>query len=177
MTRAEISIAVAALVLTPAFKVVEFVALPVLYRPDFLLVLAVAVGWHSDVWSAAPAGFALGLLEDLFVGRFPGQRAVSLAAAAAISSSLKRLISPDSALSKVIAAVVSAAAADLASFVILRSGGIDASVTYLVRWIWPVSVAWSAFLVLPVESVTRRFAGLLGRLWPEEGRKGREAAA
>jgi rod shape-determining protein MreD len=177
MTRAEVAIAAAALILAPLFKAFEFVLLPVLYRPDFLLALAVAVGWSSDLWTAATAGFTLGLLEDLFAGRALGTRALSMALAAVTSSFVKRLINPDSVLSKVIAAMVSAALADAASFAILRARGIEVGLIYFVRWIWPVSVGWSAVLVLPVGSITHRLARILSRLWPSEGKQGREAAA
>ena len=174
MTRREIASALSAFFLAPVFKVVEFVALPAAYRPDFLVVLAAVVGWSSDVWSAAPVGFALGLLEDLFVGRVLGMRAMSLALASAISSVLKGALNPDSVFSKAISAGVAAAAADIASFSILRARGINVGVLYLLRWVLPATVAWSAVLAVPVGAAANGLARGIARLWPSpgEGRKG-----
>lgn len=166
MTRNEVFVAIAALLQASLMKIVEFVALPVLHRPDLLLTLAVVVGWSSHPWAAAWSGFALGLIDDLIGGRALGVRAVSLGLAAAVSSSLKRLIRPDAALSKMVAASISATVADLLSFAALRGRGSGVTGTYFIRWIWPATVVWAVVLVLPADWVTRRLAQGLGRLWP-----------
>ncbi len=176
MTRSDLLVALSALVLAPLFKAVEFIVLPVAYRPDLLVVLAISVGWTCEFWTAVPGGFIVGLVEDLLTGRALGSRAISLALAASTSTLLKRFVSPDAALSKVIAALVSAAVADAMNFAILRGMGIPAGLYNFLRVIWPATVAWSAVLVLPLDSLNRRFALLLGRLWPAGEEKRKEAA-
>lgn len=175
MTRSESLVALSAIILGIVAKAFEFIALPVSFRPDLLVVLAVSVGWACEFWTSVPAGFALGLLEDLITGRALGSRAISLSIAAATASLLKRFISPDAVLSKVIAALVAATVADVASFALLRAMGIEVGLMNFVRMIWPSTAAWSVVLVLPLDAVNRRFALFLGRFWP--AREGRGAVA
>jgi rod shape-determining protein MreD len=177
MTRNESLAVVSALVLGILFKAFEFIVLPVAYRPDLLVILAVSVGWACGFWASAPAGFALGLLEDLISGRAPGCRAISLSVAAATSTMLKRLISPDAVLSRVIAALLSTFVADAVSYGILRATGLEIGLQYVLRVILPASVVWSMVLILPLGGMNRRFALLLGRIWPAKEGSGREASA
>ncbi len=171
MIRKEALVALSAVPLAFLFKALEFVALPFMYRPDLLLVLAVAVGWASGFWMSFPIGFVVGLIEDLISGRAPGSRAVSLSLAALTSSLIRRFVNPDSALSKMISAALSAVIADAACFGVLRAMGIGIGFDYSVRTILPASVAWAAALILPVDSMLRRLVAFFGRFWPakEEG--------
>lgn len=177
MTRHEISVVVLAIFVAPLAKMVEFAALRAVGGPDFLAVLAVSVGWSCDLWSAGPAGFILGLIEDLISGRALGTRAVSLALAAFLASGLRRFLNPDSLSSKMIAAFAGTALADLASWAILLSLGIPITYAHFAKSIWIRSALWSAFLIGPVEALMRRAAGSIQSLLPSSGRKGRETAA
>lgn len=177
MIRKEGLAAISAVILAVLFKAVEFVALPVRYRPDLLMVLAVVVGWICGFWMSFPIGFVLGLVEDLITGRAPGSRALSLSLAAVTSSIIKRFVNPDSVLSKVISAVVSTALADAACFGILRAMGVGIGLDHSIRMILPASVAWSALLVLPIDSAVRRLASFFGRFWPANEDREREVPA
>ena len=177
MTRREALASISAVVLAIAFKAIEFVMLPVRYRPDLLIVLAVSVGWACGFWMSFPVGFVLGLLEDLISGRAPGSRALSLALAAMTSSIIKRFVNPDSVLSKLISAILSTAVADVACFGVLRAMGIEIGLDYSIRMILPASVAWSALLILPVDSMVRRLSHFLGRLLPAKEDREREVPA
>lgn len=157
-------------------KVVESVMLPAVRSPDLLVVLAACVGWSCDLWNALPAGFAIGLIEDLIVGRALGSRAISLAVAAAAVSALKRFINPDSFSSKILAALASATLADLVTWAILRSMRMGIAATFFVREIWLPSALWSLLLIGPLHAVIRRTAAGLQNLWPSSGTKGRETA-
>lgn len=177
MTRREGFVALTGVLLSPLFKIFESVAVPAGFRPDFLLLLAVSCGWSCDVWAAAPAGFAVGLVEDLIVGRALGMRSASLAAAAVTASLLRRVINPDSAVSKILAALASAVVADAASLVILRSAGVELGYQYLARKILPVTVAWAGVLALPMDFIVTRISRALSGLWPARRGRDREAAA
>lgn len=176
MSRREAFMAATALILAPVLKMFESVVLPVSYRPDFLVVLAVSSGWSCDVWVAAPSGFAIGLVEDLLTGRAPGMRSISLAVAALAASLVKRVVSPDSLVSKVLAALASAGVADVASFAILRATGVRVDLVYFLRSILPVTVVWAGLLMLPVDFILTRVSQAFARLWPAR-RRDREAAA
>jgi len=177
MTRREALAAISAVVLAVLFKAVEFVTLPVRYRPDLLVVLAVSTGLACGFWTSFPIGFVLGLIEDLVSGRAPGSRAISLSLAAMTSSIIKRFANPDSVFSKLISAVLSTAVADAACFGVLRAMGIGIGLDYSVRMILRASVAWSVLLILPVDSIARRFSHFLGRFWPVNEDREREVQA
>lgn len=177
MTRREMFVVLTAVALAPVLKVFEFVALPVVHRPDFLVVLSVVCGWACDVWVAAPAGFIVGFVEDLLVGRAPGSRSVSLMVAAVAASLLKRVINPESLLSKFIAALSSAFVADAVNYAVLRSMGVALSLNYFARHILPATIVWAGALVLPVDFIIVRISHSLARLWPAKRGRDREATA
>jgi len=174
MTRRDAGFTLAALMLAPIFKLVEFVALPPLYRPDLLALLTAAAGRSLDPWVAAPVGFAVGLIEDLFVGRALGVRAVSLALAGVTSSLLKSVLDPDSAFSKMLGASAGTVTADVISFGILRARGTSVGLAYLLRYVIPGTLVWALALALPVGAAAERLARCIVRIWPssDEGRKG-----
>ncbi|MGE5580027.1 MAG: rod shape-determining protein MreD [Bacillota bacterium] len=177
MTRKEGLAAFASLFLAISLKSVEFVVFPVKYRPDLLVVLAASLGWASGLWMSFPLGFVLGLLEDLIFGRALGQRAISLAVASMTASLLRRFVNPDSALSKALVAVISAVLADAAGFATLRAMGIEIGLQYSVRMILPATAAWSLILILPIDALQRRLAGLIGRIVPAGEDREKEVAA
>lgn len=177
MTRREALASLSAVLLAVMFKAVEFVALPVTHRPDLLMVLAVSVGWTCGFWTSVPSGFILGILEDLFTGRAPGSRAISLCVASTVTTTMRRFVNPESVVSKAMAALVSTVLADAACFGAMRAAGVEIGLTYAARAILPASVAWSVILILPVDAVARRFAAFLGRFWPAREDKEREVPA
>jgi len=177
MTRKEGLAAIASLLLVVLFKSLEFVVLPVKYRPDLLAVLAASLGWACGLWMSFPLGLVLGLVEDLFFGRALGVRAISLGVASMTASLLKRFANPDSLLSKAIVAGISAVFCDAAGFAVLRAMGIGISLQYSVRTILPATVAWSIILILPVDGLQRRLAGLIGRIVPAREDREKEVAA
>ncbi len=176
MTRNETLTIASGILLAIIAKALEFVVLPVRYRPDLLVVLAVAIGWGSGFWASLPAGFGLGLIDDLVFGRAPGSRAVSLAIASVSASTLRRFMNPDSILSKAVSALFSSAVSDVACFGMLRAMGVEVGLQYSFRTILPATVAWSVVLIVPVGGMVRRLSLLLGRLWPANEDVGREAA-
>ena len=174
MTPREAAFALTALFFTPILKLAEFVALPTLYRPDLLLVLTAVISRSLHPWAAAPVGFAVGLIEDLLVGRALGVRAVSLALAGVVSSLLKSVLDPDSAFSKVLCAAAAAFSADAASFGMLRIRGTAVGVVYLLKWVLPGTLLWAAALAVPMGAVAERLARGIVRIWPSSdgGQKG-----
>ena len=177
MIRNEGLAAIASLLLAVLLKSVEFVVLPVQYRPDLLVVLAASLGWACGLWMSFPLGFVLGLLEDLFFGRALGQRAISLGVASMMASLLRRFVNPDSALSKALTAGISSVLADAVGFVTLRAMGIEVGFQYWVRMILPATAAWSVVLILPVVGLQRRLAEFIGRIVPARGDREKEVAA
>jgi rod shape-determining protein MreD len=177
MIRNEGLAAIASLLLAVLLKSVEFVVLPVQYRPDLLVVLAASLGWACGLWMSFPLGFVLGLLEDLFFGRALGQRAISLGVASMMASLLRRFVNPDSALSKALTAGISSVLADAVGFVTLRAMGIEVGFQYWVRMILPATAAWSVVLILPVDGLQRRLAEFIGRIVPARGDREKEVAA
>lgn len=157
-------------------KIAEAALLPASRGPDLLVVLAACVGWSCDLWNALSAGFALGLIEDLILGRALGLRAVSLTLAALTASGLRQFINQESLSSKVIVGIVSSTVSDLVAWGILASMGMAIEGSHFVRAIWIPSALWSALLIAPAEAVTVRTAVFLHGLWPSSGRKGRETA-
>lgn len=166
---------VVSLILAPLAKVVESVAAPATGGPDLLLVLAVCVGWLCDPWHATPAGFALGLVEDLVVARCLGSRAIPLAIAALLAGSLKSILSQESLSSKTLAALAGSTVADYATWGILAAKGIRIVPLYFVRSIWMPSALWAAFLVGPMHFALMRLAAWAGSVLPPLSGKGREA--
>lgn len=162
------------LLLAVLAKIVESAALPALMGPDLLVVLAGCVGWSCDLWNAVPAGFAIGLLEDVIIGRALGARSVSLALAAASASALRWFINPDSLSSKVIAAFFAATLADFSTWLILGLRGISIPGSHFIKAIWIPTALWSVLLMGPAETAIRKAAGFIGRYFPSSETKGRE---
>lgn len=176
MSRREGSIIAVAVLLAPLAKMVEFAAIPAIGGPDILVCLAICVGWSCDVWNALPAGFALGLIEDIVTGRALGSRAVSLALAAALAAGMKRVVNPDSLSSKALAALCGTTLADCVTWGILALMGIHIATTHFLRGILVPSALWAAALVGPLEFTVKRLASAVQSVWPAPGRTGRETA-
>ncbi len=166
----------ATLLLAPLAKMVEFAAAPAIGGPDILAVLAVCLGWSCDIWNALPAGFALGLIEDVVTARALGSRAVSLTLAAALAYGMKRIMNPDSLSSKALAALSASTLADFSTWGILWSMDIRIAATHFVRAIWVPSALWSLALIGPLDFGVRRLARAVQAVWPASGRKSRETA-
>lgn len=170
------SVIAVALVLAPLAKTVEFVAAPAVGGPDILAGLAVCVGWLCDLWYALPAGFVLGLIEDVVTARCLGSRAIALALAALLAAVIKSVLNPDSLSSKMLAALSGMTLADFVTWGVLASRGIRIAAPYFLRSIWIPSALWSLALIGPLHFAVKRMALGAANVWPSSGRKGREAA-
>jgi rod shape-determining protein MreD len=166
----------ATLLLAPLAKMVEFAAAPAIGGPDILTVLAVCLGWSCDIWNALPAGFALGVIEDVVTARALGSRAVSLALAAALACGMKRVMNPDSLSSKALAALGGSTLADFATWGILWSMEIRIAATHFLRAILGPSALWSLALIGPLDFGVRWLARVVQAVWPASGRKSKETA-
>lgn len=89
------SVITIALILAPLAKLIEFVAGPAVGGPDILAGLSVCVGWLCDMWYALPAGFVLGLIEDVVTARCLGSRAIALALASLVAAGIRSILNPD----------------------------------------------------------------------------------
>ncbi len=164
------------MILAPLAKLIEFVAGPAVGGPDILAGLSVCVGWLCDMWYALPAGFVLGLIEDVVTARCLGSRAIALALASLVAAGIRSILNPDSLSSKMLAALCGTTLADYVTWGILASRGIRIAAPYFFRSIWIPSALWSLALIGPLHFSVRRMALLAGTVWPPPGRKGRETA-
>ncbi len=172
MTRRHILTLVPALMLVPLLKSLESVAFSGFRRPDFVMVLAVCAGLSFDVWHGLPAGFAIGLIEDLMFFRMPGLRAVSLCVTAGTASLFARAVNADVIPFKIVLSATASVLGDLASFGILRAKGYPFSGSFFVKVILVNSALWSGGLAVPFHFALKRLARLGHRLFPARSPKG-----
>jgi rod shape-determining protein MreD len=128
------------------------------------------------VWYALPAGFVLGLTEDVVTARCLGSRAVALGLAALVAAGIRSVLNPDSLYSKALAAFCGTTVADYVTWGLLAAKDIRITSAYFLRSIWIPSALWSLALIGPLEFSLRRIALAAQSVWPSPGRKGRETA-
>ncbi len=165
MTRRQWHIAVLAIVLSPVFKAVEFVAFPGGSRPDLLLLLVISASLTCDMWDSIPLGFLIGLLEDLVAKRLLGVRAISLAIAAGTVSLGSTALGPDTAVSKLALAFAASITGDAAAFLVLRGLGLPFSMSYF-RTVLMETLFWSVILVIPVNAIMAKLARFVSNILP-----------
>ncbi len=144
---------VAALILglfVPVLKLSEFVLLSPALRPDVLMAISVSVGWMGEPWATAPLGFGIGLVEDVLVGRALGTRAASLAVCACLASLSRKVVNPDLAVSRCLAAMIVSVCGDLLSYGLYSMLGFSIKSSFLFNRILTATAVWSLVLALPI---------------------------
>lgn len=157
------------LLLAPVFKILEFTLLP--SRIDLIMVLSCAVGWACNPWISGPAGFVLGLMDDLFAGRVLGVRALSFMIVAILVSSSKRFISSEMLFSKSMVSALCSGIGDVVSLGLFRTLGVTLGSSYVFSTIIPRTMVWTFFLVIPIDIFLIAMVKFLGRVFPGHKRK------
>jgi rod shape-determining protein MreD len=171
--RRELVAAVIALVISLPLKLFEFVFLPSIARPDLLMVLSISAGYTAGWNYGIYAGFLIGLLEDVFVGRVLGVRALSLAVAALISASTRDYVTPDAILPRALLSGGSALIGDSAAYVLLSAKGRSVTFRHFVSHILKYGIIWSIVLALPVSYFLYAASKKFEETFPERNPKGR----
>ncbi len=172
MTRREFYTVIVSLLLAPVLKAVEFASFPAVDRPDLLMILAVGLGLLCGPWVSGPAGFFVGLVEDLTVTRAFGVRGVSLGIAALSASALRRFLNPDAFFSRALITFVSVVAGDAVCYGLLRAKGIVVGTAHLQRVLLN-SAGWSFFLTTPISYGLKKAAAALLTVAPGDERPDR----
>ena len=176
MTRREAFACLVALVLSPAAKALEFSVFPAINRPDLLMILAITLGLFSSVWVSLPGGFIIGLLEDLITMRVPGARAVSLAVASSVASSLKRFLNPETFFSRILITALAAFLGDLTAYGLLNIAGANVGFGYF-RTVVAYSTVWSVVAQIPVGFLVKKAVKILLAIFPDDDDLDRRAWA
>lgn len=157
---------VTCVLLAPLMLLIQHVCLGTTPGLDLAVVLACAAGWLSPWPISGIIGFAIGLIQDLFVGRVIGFSALSLSVISMSMSSIRGFLNPSMAFSSSIAAVVCTGLGDLVTYVVLRLSKIPLSLSFFVKDILPYSLIWSFVLIVPFNFIVKGISGMLAMLWP-----------
>lgn len=167
MTRRDIGLFVICLLLAPLVLLIQYVYLGSARGPDLAIALACAAGWISPWPASGVTGFAVGLMQDLFVGRIFGFSALSLSVAAMSMSWMRGFLNPGMMFSASIAATVSVLISDFVSYVTLRLLRTPINLVFFLKEILPSAVAWAFIMAIPFCFVIRNISNLLLKLWPD----------
>ncbi|HOA70356.1 MAG: hypothetical protein WBL52_04855 [Bacillota bacterium] len=172
MNGKRLSFFIAYALLTPLMLLAQYVYLGSTTGLDLGAVLACSAGWLVPVPASWLAGFGIGLIQDVFVGRTLGFCALSLSLVAMVTSWVRRFLNPRMPFAASIAAMVSTGIGDCVSYAVLRLSKTQLAWEFFLRGILPYSLIWAFALIIPVNLMVNGLSGIIAMIWPDNREKG-----
>ncbi|HHY68621.1 MAG TPA: hypothetical protein PLB36_02260 [Bacillota bacterium] len=167
MTKRDIALVFISILLALLTLSVKYVYLGGLGRPDLTLGLVCAVGWTCSWPVTLITAFAVGIIQDLLIGRYIGLSALSLLVAAMTMSGMRGPLNPELALSPVLAGALSALTSDFAAYLGLLLVKAAVEWGFFLRGILYFDVIWNVVAVLPFCLLISWISSQLAEVWPE----------